>query len=442
MSQIIKQQGEIIKLLSVLVSNSHQVNPQPLLTPYQQSTTPLLASIASHFPGIPLQQPNITQPRLQQPNTTSLHQPMLLQSNVATPIQQQQSDLQQLSTLPQPPNANSKPRFQQLNATSLQLPDLPQPSLQQQQPELQLPNVTLQQPNITFQQSNNQQPNVTSLQSYIQQPKATSFQCNLQPNAISLQQPSLQYQPSMKVMPNLQRHHEVMPNLQQHHDSTSRENAQQPCDEMILDKTLEMSPYSEQTNIDIFSDDYSWESDSDYLTSSTTTCEPFSSRSRDTTPHSSFLGKRDHTSTCNVLSSTESAVTPPPTTLMISGINETQLQPKSKNIPPPPFSTPPKLKSVEQVMSDVPGSDVASLRLLTTALARNAIFGREHLAKSSLSGRKNTSCLDQEKLDYIKTLVHSRANTKSEVEFEFIWSQCRNSLSKSCQTLRNAKRKL
>ena len=193
-SQIIKQQGEIIKLLSVLVSNSHQVNPQPLLTPYQQSTTPLLASIASHFPGIPLQQPN----------TTSLHQPMLLQSNVATPIQQQQSDLQQLSTLPQPPNANSQPRFQQLNATSLQLPDLPQPSLQQQQPELQLPNVTLQQPNITFQQSNNQQPNVTSLQSYIQQPKATSFQCNLQPNAISLQQPSLQYQPSMKVMPNLQ----------------------------------------------------------------------------------------------------------------------------------------------------------------------------------------------------------------------------------------------
>ena len=115
-------------------------------------------------------------------------------------------------------------------------------------------------------------------------------------------------------------------------------------------------------------------SDSDYLTSSTTTCEPLLSTSRDATPHSSFLGERDHTSSCNVLSSTESAVTPPPTTLMISGINETQLQPKSKNIPPPPFSTPPKLKSVEQVMSDVPGSDVASLRLLTTALARNAIL--------------------------------------------------------------------
>ena len=75
-----------------------------------------------------------------------------------------------------------------------------------------------------------------------------------------------------------------------------------------------------------------------------------------------------------MLSLTESAVTPPPTTLMISGINETQLQPKSKNIPPPPFLTPPKLKSVEQVMSDVLGSDVASLRLLTTALARNAIL--------------------------------------------------------------------
>ena len=85
----------------------------------------------------------------------------------------------------------------------------------------------------------------------------------------------------------------VMPNLQQHHDSTSQTNAQQPCDEMILDKTLEMSPYSEQTNIDIFSDDYSWESDSDYLISST--CEALSSRSRDATPHSSFLGERDHT---------------------------------------------------------------------------------------------------------------------------------------------------
>ena len=177
----------------------------------------------------------------------------------------------------------------------IQLPDLPQPSLQQQQPELHLPNVTLQQPNITFQQSNNHQPNITSLQSYIQQPnttplqqpKATSFQCHLQPNAISLQQHSLQYQPSRKVIPN----------LQQHHDSTSWTNTQQPCDEMILDKTLEMSPYSEQTNIDIFSDDYSWESDSDYLTSSTTMCEPLLSTSRDATPHSSFLGERDHTST-------------------------------------------------------------------------------------------------------------------------------------------------
>ena len=154
-SQIIKQQGEIIKLLSVLVCNSHQVNPQPLLTPYQQSTTLLLASISSLFPGIPLQQPNTTQSKLQQPNTTPLHQTMLLQSNVTTPIQQQQSDLQQLSTLPQPPNANSQPRFQQLNAASLQLPDLPQPSLQHQQPELHLPNVTLQQPNINNQTISN-----------------------------------------------------------------------------------------------------------------------------------------------------------------------------------------------------------------------------------------------------------------------------------------------
>lgn len=61
-----------------------------------------------------------------------------------------------------------------------------------------------------------------------------------------------------------------------------------------------------------------------------------------------------------------------------------------RGIPPPPFSTPPKLHSVEYVMKSQSGTDVASLRLLTTALARDAIFGREELTKKSLSGRKNT----------------------------------------------------
>jgi len=112
-----------------------------------------------------------------------------------------------------------------------------------------------------------------------------------------------------------------------------------------------------------------------------------------------------------------------------------------EKIPPPPFRTPPKLRPIERVMRDNPGKDVAKLRILTTALAREAIFGREELAQKSLSGRKNTGILDKEKLEYIKTLVHSRVPEKSKLEFESIWTMCRSSLSKSCQTLRDKKRR-
>lgn len=108
----------------------------------------------------------------------------------------------------------------------------------------------------------------------------------------------------------------------------------------------------------------------------------------------------------------------------------------STTIPPPPFKTPPKLKPVEEVMSDRTGSSVAALRSLTTALAKEAIFGREELARKSLSGRNNTGMLDPNKLSYIKTLVQSRVPSMSNHEFEHIWMLCRSSLSKSCQTLR------
>ena len=48
----------------------------------------------------------------------------------------------------------------------------------------------------------------------------------------------------------------------------------------------------------------------------------------------------------------------------------------SQQIPPPlPFSTPPKLQPVEKVMNDNPGNDVATLRELAIALARDAVFG-------------------------------------------------------------------
>lgn len=113
----------------------------------------------------------------------------------------------------------------------------------------------------------------------------------------------------------------------------------------------------------------------------------------------------------------------------------------STNYPPVPFDTPPKLRSVEEVMRENTGTSEMHLRSLTTALAREAIFGREELAKRSLSGRKNTVALDKKKTDYIKALVRSRVPNKSSVEFEYIWKQCRESLSKSCQTLRTNKKK-
>ena len=112
-------------------------------------------------------------------------------------------------------------------------------------------------------------------------------------------------------------------------------------------------------------------------------------------------------------------------------------------VPQPTFNTPPKLIPVERVMMDNPGCDVASLRRLTTALAREAIFGKEALRKSSLSGKNQTGCLEKHKLDYIKAVVKSRVPNMPEVQFEGIWSKCRGSLSKSCQTLRvSAKKKL
>ena len=67
------------------------------------------------------------------------------------------------------------------------------------------------------------------------------------------------------------------------------------------------------------------------------------------------------------------------------------LPPASKQmtslLPPPPFSTPPKLKPVEEVMSNITGTDVASLRNLATSLARESIFGKDELAKKSSSTR-------------------------------------------------------
>ena len=137
-------------------------------------------------------------------------------------------------------------------------------------------------------------------------------------------------------------------------------------------------------------------------------------------------------------------------TVTLPPMNPQQFHPTSYNpqqstsaIPPPPFNTPPKLRAVEEVMRDIPGTDIASLRRLATALAREAIFGKKELQHSSLTGKNRTGSLDKSKLDYIKSILKSRVPNMRELEFDFVWSKCRSSLSKSCQALRtSAKRKL
>ena len=138
----------------------------------------------------------------------------------------------------------------------------------------------------------------------------------------------------------------------------------------------------------------------------------------------------------------------PPTQLYPQASSTNLMSPPLQNesvqasfISPPPFSTPPKLLPVDNVMRDYPGNDVFTLRRLTTALARDAIFGKKALSKSSLSGKNNTGCLEKRKLEYIKNLVRSRVPTMSDVTFEALWGKCRSSLSKSCQTLRVAAKK-
>ena len=116
--------------------------------------------------------------------------------------------------------------------------------------------------------------------------------------------------------------------------------------------------------------------------------------------------------------------------------------------PPPHFSTLPKLKPVEQVMRDYPGESLESLHRLAGTLACDAIFGQDTLRKSNLSGRpqkgKTTPTqvpLDEEKMEYIKTVVRSYMPDNSVLHFKAVWSKCRNTISKACQTLHDSTKK-
>ena len=59
---------------------------------------------------------------------------------------------------------------------------------------------------------------------------------------------------------------------------------------------------------------------------------------------------------------------------------------------------------VEEVMKDYPESDVATLRRLTTALAHEAIFNKEEMSRSSLSGQNNTGGLNRRRKKILKLL--------------------------------------
>ena len=102
-------------------------------------------------------------------------------------------------------------------------------------------------------------------------------------------------------------------------------------------------------------------------------------------------------------------------------------------IPPPPFSTPPKLHAIEEVMRVIPGTDIASLRRLATAVAREVILGKKELQHSSLSGKKRTGSLDKSKLDYIKSILKSRVPNMRVLEYYWSWSG--QSADHHCQSL-------
>lgn len=172
-------------------------------------------------------------------------------------------------------------------------------------------------------------------------------------------------------------------------------------------------PLQRDTMSDAFEFGWPGDEDSDYITS-----------------HS--LGDTDTQSQWNVPSSSSGSTPRTSRNVTIS---------RSVSPAPPPNTNPQRMITVQQVMNTYTGTDLASLRRLTTALAREAVFGRDELAKASLTGRNSTGRLDGQKLQYIKTLVHSRIPKKSNVEFEEIWKLCKGSLSKSCQTLRTSARK-
>ena len=120
------------------------------------------------------------------------------------------------------------------------------------------------------------------------------------------------------------------------------------------------------------------------------------------------------------------STTPAVDSLQLSGSSDTYTTSAGNvNVQPSPFSTSPKLRPIKEVLGDHPGSSVANIRNLALSLAREAIFGKEEMIKCSLSGRKNTTTVDEKKLDYIKTVVRSRVRNMTQNQFNCIWGLCK-----------------
>ena len=265
------------------------------------------------------------------------------------------------------------------------------------------------QPSTSYMPSNQSQPSTSYMPPNQSQPSTSYIPSNQsQPSTSYI--PSNQSQPSTSYMPS----NSNLPSHQQTRQST------QQSDSEMLDEVIAALTDSEPEHF--------W-------------APHFSSGSEIfMSPPASKPAGHASCSDIEMITSPSPPPLPPPLPNW-SQYNSTVSTSANKVIPPPPFQTPPKLKSVEEVLQNYRGQDVHNLRNLSMALAREAIFGREDMSKRSLSGRHSTQQLSQTKLDYTKSLVRARAANKSDSDFEPIWALCRNSISKFCQTLRNSVKK-
>ena len=159
---------------------------------------------------------------------------------------------------------------------------------------------------------------------------------------------------------------------------------QHPCSTLTSGTT-----HAEYSPTPAFSDDFDFDwtgSDSDYLTSQSGDPE-----TQWSTPvaYSSTLSRSEppDVDCVEIISSSSSEAS--------RGVLPSQPA-LSKSIPQPPFKTPPKLRTVEQVMHNYSGTGLAALRKLTTALAREAIL--ETLVKLSYLNAATVNSLIHKKL--------------------------------------------